>query len=118
MDPILQASDILCFSETWLSPHQQVQFLKVDHSTFRCDRNEQNTKGGVLTSVSKILQPLQHQSFTNGKFESLTVLLILSPTIMLSITNIYRSPTLNFREFINKLESIISPNNYACRNTW
>ena len=23
IDPILQASDILCFSETWLSPHQQ-----------------------------------------------------------------------------------------------
>ena len=45
MDPILQASDILCFSETWLSPHQQAQSLKVDHSTFRCDRNAQ---GGVL----------------------------------------------------------------------
>jgi hypothetical protein len=48
IDPILQASDILCFSETWLSPHQQAQFLKVDHSTFRCDRNAQNTKGGVF----------------------------------------------------------------------
>ena len=29
IDPILQASDILCFSETWLSPHQQAQFLKI-----------------------------------------------------------------------------------------
>ena len=85
-----------------------LSFFINDHFTFRCDRSIRNTKGGVLTSVQQCLKPFLHQSFSNGKFESLTVLLTLSPTTILSITNIYRSPDLNLKEFTNKLEFIIS----------
>ena len=63
-------------------------------SLSECDRNIRNTKGGVYTSVQKCLKPFLHQSFSNGKFESLTVLLT-SPLTILSITDIYRSPDLN-----------------------
>lgn len=79
-----------------------LSFFINDHFTFRCDRNIRNAKGGVLTSVQKCLKPFLHKSFSNGKFESLTVLLTLSPTTILSITNIQCSPD------TNKLEIIIS----------
>ena len=61
LDPILQSSDIICLTETWLSPHKPFQFFKPNNVTFRCDRNILNAKGGVLTSTKQDFKILQYQ---------------------------------------------------------
>ena len=108
LDPILQSSDIICLTETWLSPHKPFQFFKPNNVTFRCDRNILNAKGGVLTSTKQDFKILQYQSNTNGKYKYLTIQLQLSETLLISITNIYRSPTFHLKDFRHKLELIIS----------
>ena len=37
LEPILQSSDIICLTETWLSPHKPFQFFETNNVTFRCD---------------------------------------------------------------------------------
>ena len=93
LDPILQSSDIICFTETWLSPHKPFQFFKPNNVTFRCDRSILNAKGGVLTSTQQDFKIIQYQSSTNGKYEYLIIKLQLLETLLISITNIILSIT-------------------------
>lgn len=39
---------VVGFCETWLSPTQQSPQIKPHHTVFRCDRNIDNNKGGVM----------------------------------------------------------------------
>ena len=44
LDPILQSSDIICLTETWLAPHKPFKFFKPNNITFRCDRSILNVQ--------------------------------------------------------------------------
>ena len=58
-----------------------------------------NTKGGVLTCVPKHFQPIQYQSFTNGRFDSICSCSVFYKTLCcLSQTYIYHSPNLILQE--------------------
>ena len=56
-DSYMNAVDILCFCETWLSLSQPSPRIKDDHVVLRCDRLLGNSKGGVLMSVPSAMQP-------------------------------------------------------------
>ena len=55
-DSYMNAVDILCFCETWLSSSQPSPRIKDDHVVLRCDRVSGNSKGGVLMSVPSTMQ--------------------------------------------------------------
>ena len=70
-DSYMNAVDILCFCETWLSPSQPSPHIKDDHVVLRCDRVSGNSKGGVLMSVPGTMKPSYTNILTSHGIEGL-----------------------------------------------
>ena len=108
-DSLMSTVDILCFSETWLSQQYSTEnFVKLNYSVFRCDRTIENTKGGVLIATLITMQSVQKHNFSNGKLESLTIEVTLPWQTKLSLSTIYRSPSLNLETLLAFLDVFLS----------
>lgn len=103
-DPIMDIVDILCITETWLSPLQPSPLLKPDHDVFRCDRSTGNHKGGVLLSVPRSYYPIQ-TSLTLQ--ESSVYLSVTLPTRCSLIIIVVYHPPLSLDNFLTDLLQIL-----------
>ncbi len=63
-DSILQAADVLCFSETWLKPSDPTPCVKPNHNVERCD----GRGGGIMVTIPNTMQyaRLNNIITTNG----------------------------------------------------
>ena len=101
-------ADIVCFSETWLSQqHPTVEFFKWGYTVFHCERNGENTKGGVLMSIPTGMLPVQIHSFSNGRLEAVTAVITLPWLGSISLSTIYRSPSLSLDNLLRFLDSFL-----------
>ena len=108
-DGYMNAVDILCFCETWLSPSQSSPCIKDDHVVLRCDRLSGNSKGGVLMSVPSAMQPSHTNILTSHGIEGLTTRLCVHNTdIHVQITLLYRPPSVPTATFVTVLTTIVA----------
>ena len=106
-DSYMNAVDILCFCETWLSPSQPSPRIKDDHVVLRCDRVLGNSKGGVLMSVPSTMQPSHINTFTSHGIEGLTTRLCIHNTDI-QIALLYRPPSVPTATYISVLTTIVA----------
>ena len=101
--------DVICFSEAWLSPEQQINadILPVDKAVvFRLDREEVTgmedvSHGGVMMLVNPNLKP-KRIAIKLDRMEMLAVT-IFTGTIGFNIVTVYRQPSgLTIEEFTSK----------------
>ena len=104
-DSYINAVDVLCFCETWLSPSQPSPCIKDDHVVLRCDRVSDNSKGGVLMSVPSIMQPSHTSTFTSHGIEGLR-LCVHNTGIQIAL--LYRPPSVPTATFVTVLTAMVS----------
>ena len=63
-DSILKLAQVICLTETWLSPDQTSPHLTHHHSVVRSDRINGNHKGGVMISAHESIQVSQMTTFS------------------------------------------------------
>ena len=108
-DQIIAHTNIMCFTETFLKPNQNVNLLLKNDSTvvYRADRVTSNTQdlsnGGVMIVCAKSLNPklvtIQHP-------DTLEILCIHVNTCtggQMYVITVYRRPQLPFRTFLHLL---------------
>ena len=92
----------MCFTETFLKPHEHVESLPLNHGlsvVFRCDRaaSEDLSRGGVMIACAQHMLPIpthiQH-------YPSLEVVSVLVKQQQLCIVAVYRRPQLPLSTFI------------------
>ena len=109
-DNNINAVDIMCFGETWLSLSQPSPRIRDGHVVLRCDRVSGNSKGGVLMSVPSNMQPSHTSTYTSHGIEGLTTRLYVHNTDI-QIALLYRPPsvpTATFTTVINTLVTCMS----------
>ena len=106
-DSYMNAVDILCFCETWLSPSQPSPHIKDDHVVLRCDRVSGNSKGGVLMSVPGTTKPSHTNILTSHGIERLTTRLCVHNTDI-QIALLYRPPSVPTATYISVLTTIVA----------
>ena len=106
-DSYMNAVDILCFCETWLSPSQPLPHITDDHVVLRCGRVSGNSKGGVLMSVPSTMQPSHISTFTSHGIEGLTTRLCIH-NIDIQIALLYRPPSVPTATYISVLTTIVA----------
>ena len=77
----LLGADVLCFCETWLSSAHPSPLIKVDHVTFRCDRAQNDHKGGTMLSLPSSMQPCRTATFASNGIESVVTCESSKPAI-------------------------------------
>ena len=106
-DSYMNAVDILCFCETWLSPSQPSPHITDDHVVLRCDRVSGNSKGGVLMSVPGTMKPSHTNLSTSHGIERLTTRLCVHNTDI-QIALLYRPPSIPTASFVTVLTTIVA----------
>ena len=107
-DQLMLEADIVCFSKTWLSQqHPIVEFFKWGYTVFHCERNGENTKGGVLMSIPTGMLPVKIHSFSNGRLEAVTAVITLPWLGSISLSTIYQSPSLSLDNLLRFLDSFL-----------
>ena len=107
-DSNVNATDILCYTETWLSPSQPSPCIKEGHIVLRCDRVSGNSKGGVLMSVLSAMEPSHINTFTTHGMEVRTTRLFLHNTKYIQIALLYRPPSVPLVSFTNVLTMLMN----------
>ena len=106
-DSNINAVDIMCFCETWLSPSQPSPCIREGHVVLRCDRVCDNHKGGVLISVPSIMQPSHTSTFTSHGIEGLSTRLCVHNTEYIQVALLYRPPSVTTATFVNILTTLV-----------
>ena len=104
----INAVDILCYTETWLSPSQPSPCIREGHVVLRCDRVSGNSKGGVLMSVPSSMQPSHNSTFTSHGVEGLTTRLLLPNMEYIQIALLYRPPSVPIATFVTMLTTLVT----------
>ena len=94
--------DVLCLTETWLSPSQLSPTLKTDHIVFRCDRTASNTKHGVLISAPKSFSPTQILISALDRVECVSIKLVLPTEDNIVVSVVYHPPSAPLNNFLIK----------------
>lgn len=108
VDTILQNASILAFCETWLAPNQESPFIRQGHTIFRCDRNFDNTHGGVLLSVPQIMCPENTFKINRPGIEILANSVTLTNQLLIQIVLIYRSPNVPLRDLLQAMIDLLN----------
>ena len=87
-----QGADVLCFCETWLSPAQPPPVIKADHVILRCDRAQNEHKGGSMIVVPNRMKPLRTVTFVSSGIKSIVTTVQIHEQ-QLQVAVVYRSPS-------------------------
>ena len=106
-DTDLQKADILCFSETHLSPADSLTSELIgipnDRKIYRCDRN--NNGGGILMCVNSKYNP---ELIETGNCGIEIIGIQVHVPHKLNVFCIYRPPTYNKKNFMEKLCNVLN----------
>ena len=108
-DETLKSAAVLCFTETWLTPHRTSPRVANNHIVMRCDRISGDNKGGVLISVHQSMPASETTCRVSGiHIEAVSATLILPNQALLQVTVVYRSPSVPMNVLLDVLSSILN----------
>ena len=116
-DQAMRQAYIMCFTETFLEHHQNIQYcylpMQDQCQIFRLDRlqtcNQDLTKGGIMIVCPSSLQPIRINIHHPNHLEvvSITATFIISGCTM-CIVAVYRCPQQQLAEFLNLLDNYMA----------
>lgn len=109
IDKHIAHTDVMCFTETFLQPHQHVHNLSLNHSSsvlFRCDRpaGQGLSNGGVMIACASNLQP---HITPLEQHTSLEAVAVEVNNGQLYIIAVYRRPQLPLNRFLSMLKDYL-----------
>ena len=102
----LLSADVLCFCETWLSQAQPSPVIKADHVSLRCDRAQNDHKGGTMLSLPSSMQPCRTATFASNGIESV-VTSVQVQSQQLQVAVIYRSPSVSIQHIVQHMTTLL-----------
>ena len=112
-DEVMRHVNIMCFTETFLRPQQQLGDklpMKEDCMVFRLDRTQTSlddlTKGGIMIACPKSLQPIRITNDTPSQLELIGI--TATSTHSRCIITVYRRPQQPLTTFLTLMDHLIS----------
>ena len=113
-DDCIASTDVMCFTESLLKPHQSVHHLKLNGNSscvYRCDRpvaaSQSVTGGGVLVMCASSLHSHSTNIQHHPSLEVVSVILNVSASVQMLIVGVYRRPQLPMTHFISMLSQYL-----------
>ena len=107
-DGNIKYASILCFTETWLSRSHDSPHICNGHTILRCDRQSDNSKGGVLISVNTSVKVCNSILNNSGNIECIVTKLQLPNLSHVAIVLIYRPPSSTIDALLNVVGAAIN----------
>ena len=106
-DTILQSVDMLCLSETWLSPLTQTPSVIDGYNVIRCDRTSASRGGGVMIAHKQDIKCSSVVNQRNNDIEQITGMFMLYG-FPIVISLVYRPPLVAMNNLLNTLSNVLS----------
>jgi len=116
MDECISRTDVMCFSETFLQPHQHVNSLPLNYGSsviFRCDRPD-GQAGGVMIACSSYWKPQLNPIQKHPSLEAVSVIINQQ---QLYIIAVYRRPQLSLNKFLSMFKEYLGQLPHSARPT-
>ena len=114
-DESIAHADIMCFTESFLKPHQNVSSLTLNGESsvlYRCDRvttsSQDLSNGGVMIACASSLQPQSISIQHPPSLEIVSIMVNTHPDLQICVVAVYRRPQLLLRNFVSLLNDYFS----------
>ena len=116
-DQAMQQANIMCFTETFLQPQQQLEHnqlpMQEECMVFRLDRQQTSrndlTKGGIMIACSTSLQPVRIDTQRPSQLEAVSIIATSTNSgCRMCILAVYKHPQQPMTTFLSLMDEFIS----------
>ena len=114
-DESIAHTDVMCFTESFLNPHQRLHSLILNGKCsvlYRCDRPTTSpqslSNGGILVACASSLHSCSTNTQHPPSFEVVSIILHLNTEMRMLVVAVYRRPQLSMRNFLSLFSDYLS----------